>query len=346
MRIRKFLKQIIIISTLFLLANASIAQSQDVNALHETARSFMRQGDFENAQLVLDKALTIAPDNLDLLKDQAFVDYLKRDFSGSIEVGKKITARPDADVQSFQILGLAYKAIAMDKERDKMYKDALKKFPSSGVLYSEYGELLSSAGNAAAAIKEWEKGIETDANYSGNYYYASKYYAVKGNAIWGLLYGEIFINIESLSKRTEEIKTLIYTGYQKLFTDLSALDAARKTGTPFEKNVADNFQKLSSIMYQGVTPESLTAFRARFVLNWYNSEGKKYPFRLFEHYRQLLQDGYFESYNQWLCGPIIDSKKYSIWVQNHSDDVKSFQQFQRNVLFKIPGGQYYPHTVN
>ena len=43
MRIRKFLKQIIIISTLFLLANASIAQSQDVNALHETARSFMRQ---------------------------------------------------------------------------------------------------------------------------------------------------------------------------------------------------------------------------------------------------------------------------------------------------------------
>ena len=30
-------------------------------------------------------------------------------------------------------------------------------------------------------------------------------------------------------------------------------------------------------MYQGVTPESLTAFRARFVLNWYNSEGKKYP---------------------------------------------------------------------
>ena len=42
-------------------------------------------------------------------------------------IGKKITARPDADVQSIQILGLAYKAIAEEKESDKMYKaDSLR----------------------------------------------------------------------------------------------------------------------------------------------------------------------------------------------------------------------------
>ena len=87
----------------------------------------MRQGDFENAQLVLDKALTIAPDNLDLLKRPGLCRLFKTRFLRFHRSGKKITARPDADVQSFQILGLAYKAIAMDKERDKMYKDALKK---------------------------------------------------------------------------------------------------------------------------------------------------------------------------------------------------------------------------
>lgn len=340
---RKFLYQLALIISLCLASHIAQAQAQDVNTLHETARSFMRQGDFDNAQAVLNKALAIAPDNLDLLKDQAFIDYLKRDFAASIEVGKKITARPDADVQSFQILGLAYKAIAMEKESDKMYKDALKRFPNSGVLYSEYGDLLSSGSNAAAAIKVWEKGIETDPNYSGNYYYAAKYYATKGNMVWGLLYSEIFVNLESLSKRTEEIKTILITGYQSLFNDLSALSATKKTGSPFEKLVAENWEKLASLMYQGVTPESLTALRARFVLNWYYSDGKKYPFRLFEHYRQLLQDGYFEAYNQWLAGPIIDSKKYTNWVQSHSEDVKSFQQFQRSVLFKIPPGQYYPH---
>ena len=108
-----------------------------------------------------------------------------------------------------QILGLAYKAIAEYKESDKMYKEALKKFPNSGVLYSEYGDLLASNDNEAAAIKQWEKGIETDPNHSGNYYYAAKYYAKKGNIIWGLLYSEIFLNIESFSKRTEEIKSIL-----------------------------------------------------------------------------------------------------------------------------------------
>ena len=184
---------IFVLSLLFSLQAAS--QKEDVATLHETARSFMRQGDFENATLVLNKALAIKPDDLDLLKDQAFVAYLKRDFAAAIENGKKITAREDADIQSFQILGLAYKAIADYKESDKMYKAALKKFPSSGVLYSEYGDLLASNNNEALAIKQWEKGIETDANYSGNYYYAAKYYGQKGNIIWGLLYGEIFVNI-------------------------------------------------------------------------------------------------------------------------------------------------------
>src|SRR3954452_9324432 len=92
------------------MVNTGIAQAQDADALHETARSLMRQGDFENAMLVLDKALLLKPDDIDLLKDQAFVAYLKRDFATSIEIGKKITARTDADVQSFQILGLSYKA--------------------------------------------------------------------------------------------------------------------------------------------------------------------------------------------------------------------------------------------
>lgn len=329
---------------LFLTLQTGFAQTtQDPEVLHETARSFMRQGDFENALLVLAKAIQQKPDDIDLLKDQAFVLYLKRDFAGSIDSSKKIIARPDADVQSYQILGLAYKEIAEYKESDKMYKEAIKRFPKSGALYSEYGELLTTNNNAALAIKQWEKGIESDPNYSGNYYNAAKYYAQKGNIIWGLLYGEIFVNIESLSKRTEEIKNILYGGYKKLFTQPAALTAAKTTGTPFEKIVALNLSKLTNLMNTEVTPESLTQLRTRFILSWYNSSGRQYPFRLFEHFRSMLQEGYFEAYNQWLIGAIADTQKYQQWTLNHPDDVKVFQAFQRNVLFKIPEGQYYPH---
>jgi len=330
------------IALLFFL-NTGFAQDTDVTTLHETARSLMRQGDFENALQVLSKALQQQPNDIDLLKDQAFILYLKRDFAGSIDSCKKILERPDADVQTYQILGLSYKAIAEYKESDKMYKDALKRFPKSPVLYSEYGALLSENKNEDAAIKQWEKGIEADPNYSSNYYYAAKYYAQKGNVLWGILYSEIFVNIESLTKRTTEIKDILYGGYQKLFNTPESLSKIKQSGTAFEKAVATNFLKLSNLMDSVVTPEVLTQFHTRFILNWFNGPSRQYPFRLFEHWRTMLQEGYFDAYNQWLVGASADTQKYQQWTQNHAEEVKAFQLFQHNVLFKIPVDQYYPH---
>lgn len=64
--------------------SAVFAQNtEDAQTLHETARVFMKQGDYENALFVLNKALAIAPDDLDILKDKTFVSYLKRDFAGA-----------------------------------------------------------------------------------------------------------------------------------------------------------------------------------------------------------------------------------------------------------------------
>lgn len=336
--------KLLILPAFFLVLQTATAQSQDVATLHETARSLMRQGDFENALLVLDKAIQQAPDDIDLLKDQAFVLYLKRDFAVAIDSSKKIIARPDADVQSYQILGLAYKAIAEYKESEKMYKEALKKFPKSGVLYSEYGELQQENNKPSEAIKQWESGISVDPNYSSNYYYAAKYYAQKGNVLWGILYSEIFVNIESLSKRTDEIKEILYGGYKKLFAEPSSLNAARSDGSPFEKAVAVNFLKLSNLLHGDLTPETLTELRTRFILNWFSGPSRQFPFRLFEHQRSMLQEGYFDAYNQWLIGALVDTQKYQQWVQAHAAEVKAFQEFQHNVLFKVPDGQYYAHS--
>ena len=65
------------IALLFFLNTGFAQDSSDVSTLHETARSLMRQGDFENALQVLSKALQQQPDDIDLLKDQAFILYLK-----------------------------------------------------------------------------------------------------------------------------------------------------------------------------------------------------------------------------------------------------------------------------
>ena len=324
--------------------SVGIVQAQDIKTLRDSARILMQKSAFDNAIQVLDQALKESPDNLELLKDKAFAFYLKRDFASSIEIGKKLAARADGDVQSFQILGMNYKEIAAYKESDKMYKAALKKFPKSGLLYSEYGAVLAANKETNEAIQQWEKGIENDPNNSSNYYYASKYYASKNNFLWTVLYGEIFVDIESFSQRTAEIKNVLFNGYQKIFSQLDILKNLSSKGSEFEKAVAGMLVKYIETIDNNITPEMLTAVRTRFVLDWFQQYAQNFPFHLFDHQLFLLQEGYFDAYNQWLFGPSADMQKYNDWVNANTDDVKAFQKLQQNYIFKNSTSSYYPHN--
>jgi tetratricopeptide (TPR) repeat protein len=209
------MKRFLLLS-IIVFANILISVGQDAKQLHEKAQGYLKDGDYQNAILVLNRALEIEPNNKEILKDVVFANYLKRDFVKAIEVGKILVDRPDADLRSFQLLGLAYKSIAEYKECEKMYKKGLKAFPNAGVLYSEYGEILAEK-DVDNAIRLWEQGVEADANFSSNYYYVAKYYANNNELLWSILYSEIFLNLESYTKRSNEIKVLAIGPVQKVF---------------------------------------------------------------------------------------------------------------------------------
>ena len=301
----------------------------------------MLQSEFDQALILFDSALHFSPNNIDILKDILYTNYLKRDYANAIETGKKVTARQDADVQCFQMMGLCYKAIANYKECDKLYKAGLKKFPRSGMLYGEYGDLFAIQKNYSTAIQTWEKGIEADPNASSNYYYAAKYYAENNKLLWALYYGETFVNIESFTNRTAEIKNVLYNCYKKIYENGGKINAV--TSSPFEKALAATYTKLTTQTSGDVTPETITALRTRFILEWFAQNAKTYPSRLFDHQKLLLEEGYFDAYNQWLVGSVASTDKLQDWMNTHADEVKSLQQFQRSTLYKIPAGQYYPH---
>src|SRR5579872_2484765 len=160
---------------LFALSATILAQtpSTDTKSIQEAARSYTRQGDYSNALVVLNEGLKKDPQNLELSKDIAFNYYLAKEFDKGIATAKGLVDRPDADVTTYQILALLYKGIGEAKECDKLYKAGIKRFPQSGVLLNEYGEMLW-AKQDYSAIKLWEKGIEIDPSYSGNYYNAAR----------------------------------------------------------------------------------------------------------------------------------------------------------------------------
>lgn len=325
----------------------SFAQSeQDVSKLHETAQTFIRQNDYDNAILVLTKALQMQPTDLQINKDLLFVYYVKRDFAKAMEIGRPLVARPDADVQSFQMLGLTFKGVAEDKEAEKLYKAGILKFPNEGIIYSEYGDLIA-AKEPERAQKLWEKGIEVDPNHSSNYFFLSRQYSQKGDVIWSILYAEMFLNMESFTARSTELKNLLLDQYKKFFIVGYKPPAPppttkkKKITISFATAVAETLNKQQAQISYGITPETLTVIRTRFILDWYNNYAASFPFKLFEHQRQLLQEGMFEAYNYWLFGPAANLKSYQTWQQYHQTDLNAFLTFIRSKVFKIPEGQQY-----
>lgn len=319
---------------------ASFSQD-DVKTMHETAKTYMRSGDFDNAIIVLTRALAKDKNSLEMQKDLVMSYYLKRDYTKALEGAETLIDRDDADVVTYQIAGNVYKALEEVKECDKMYKKALKKFPKSGALYSEYGELLWAAKNFSA-IEQWEKGIQIDPGYSGNYYNAALYYFYTKDKVWSVIYGEIYVNMESLSERATAMKQLLLDAYkQKLFADADLTKGEEKNKSEFAKAFLTTIGKESSIASKGITTETLTMIRSRFILDWYQTYAGRYPFKLFEYQRQLLQDGMFEAYNQWLFGTVENLAAYDNWVKAHPDQYEAFKKFQGNRVFKLPVGQYY-----
>lgn len=317
----------------------AIAQTQSVAELHETAKTFMKQGDFGNAVLVLKRAQLQEPGNISISKDLAMSYYYQNDNPMAMETINAIIDKNEVDDQTFQIAGMIYRRADNPKETEKLYKKGLKKFPESGPLNNELGELLWEQKNYEA-IKYWEKGIEAEPSYSKNYYNAARYYFFTTDKVWSLLYGEIFINMEPLSAKTPEIKQILLDGYKKLFSEPN-LEKSVTDKNPFVRSVVRSWNEQSSVAGSGINTESLTMIRTRFILDWFANTDQKFNYRLFSYQQQLLREGLFDAYNQWIFGSAQNLNAFQNWVNLNNTQYNEFLQFQKGRIFKVPAKEYY-----
>ncbi|MEO6683640.1 MAG: tetratricopeptide repeat protein [Ginsengibacter sp.] len=316
-----------------------MTSAQDVSELHANAKAFMQQKDYANATLILVRAIKMEPNNLALAKDLAFNYYLQNEHDKATKVLSPFFDRNTADDQAYQIGGLIYKVTGNFKEADKLFKKGLKSFPQSGPLYNDYGELLWMQQDFSA-IKIWEKGIQEDPAFGTNYYNAAKYYYLSKDKIWSIIYGEIFLNVESFTARSAEMKNILLESYKKLFADADLL-ADTKDKNEFEIAFLSTMNKQNSIVHRGIGVESLTMIRTRFILDWNTNYRKKFPFYLFEVQNKFLAEGMFPAYNQWLFGSVQNLSAYQNWVNLNKEENNAFTSFQKANFFRMPPGQYY-----
>lgn len=333
------IKKIVLLIVLFFAINNKTVFAQTTAELQATAKSFMRQGDYANAVLILSRCLEKEPNNTIIGKDLALSYFYIQNNEKALEIIKPVLESKDADDQCFLIAGNIYKQLSKPKESEKVFKKGIKVFPESGSLYNELGELQIAANNNKDAIKNWEKGIEKDPSYSKNYYNAARFYFASNNNVCCILYGEIFTNMEPNNPKANQIKKVIVESYKRLFSNI-ALAKNNKRNKDFTNLYLSLLEKQGIQPNQNVNVEFLSMVRSRFIIDWFAVSNRP-TFKLFEYQQQLLKEGLFEAYNQWLFGAVENEASYNNWVNTHTTESVAFSKFQKNRIFKMPIGQYY-----
>jgi tetratricopeptide (TPR) repeat protein len=312
--------------------------AQTVAELQKNAQAFMRQGDYTNAVLILNRCIEKEPTNTSVGKDLALSYFYTQNNSKALEVIKPVLESNDADDQCFLIAGNIYKQLELPKESEKVYKKGIVKFPESGPIYNELGQIQIATGSRDA-IKNWEKGIKADPSYSKNYYNAARFYFFEKDYVWSILYCEIFANMEPNNNLVSEIKKMLLESYKQMFLDTD-LDKNNKSKNAFVGSYLGEIKKQTGVLSNGINAETLFMIRSRFIIDWFATNNKP-AFRLFDYQQQLLKAGMFEAYNQWLFGITENLGAYQVWVKTNAEENNAFLSFQKSRIFKIPVGQYY-----
>lgn len=321
--------------------NAQEKLSSEVAKMQENARIALDKSDFANSIMLLNQAIRLEPGDVSLRRDLAYTYFLSGKPKAAKDVIDPVLNSDFADEQTFQIAAAVETSLDNYRKAKRILNSGIKKYPYSGILYNSRGNLYSKNKSDKAALASWQKGIEVEPSYAANYYMSAKEYFKNEKPVWALIYSEIFLNLDPLSPRGPEMKKLMIEAYQQLLSpgtteklpEFSRQTSSMSTGSFEEAFKASIFQN-SSIIRNGINIESLTMLRTRFLLTWENEYVGNYPFTLITYQQNILQQGFFDAYNQWLFGAYLDSQGYSLWVQKYNQLFKDFEKWRSSHLLQ------------
>ena len=313
-------------------------------------------GQLDESIKLLKEAQKLDPDRIDYPYELALVQYMKEDYKGAIKILEKLVKHKDVNERVFQLLGNSYSVSGNSVKAFEIYDAGLKKFPKSGMLYLEKGNVHWGKKEYDKALSYYEKGIEVDPKFPSNYYRATLIYCSSTEEVWGIIYGEIFMNLERGSKRTEEISKLLFDTYKSEIT----FKGENTIAVSFCKNLVmgANSAKLPfGIIYEptlmlalvgekSIDISSLNRVRTKFLDLYYEQKhNKTHPNVLFDYQKQIEKAGHFEAYNHWLLMK-GDEDGFEKWYYENKEKWDNFVKWFADNGLKIDGknkffrGQY------
>ena len=276
------------------------------------------EGKYDEAILLFKEAQKLDPEDINYPYEMAYAYSGKKEYKKASDILETLLKHKDVHGRVYQALGNAYDYQGKADKAIETYELGIKKFPNSGDLYLEMGNMNFAKQQYEQALSYYEKGIEVDPKFPSNYYWAAVLFCNTNEEVWGMIYGEIFMNLERNSKRTTEISKLLFDTYKsqiKFLSDTSYSVSFSQNATitsedfkdskniklPFGTGLYETVLMFAIIGDKHIDINSLDRIRTRFVDDYFKRNGAaKYPNVLFEYQKKLKLAGNFEAYNHWL----------------------------------------------
>ena len=336
----------------FLFPTCALAQdtwpSPEVAQMYHHAQDYVAMGNYKDAITTYRQAIALAPHKFLLYKELGNALYTSGYYKDATQTLQPLTENPEADAECFQLLAASLQKLHETKKAQGALRTGLKRFPASGLLYHELGMLNDLGENSEWGLHAWLEGIRNDPSFPRNYLAAAKASFAAGDPIWGLLYGEIYLNMATDTTGEDTLRKMLFTGYKTMFDNLAPVNTKdskrtkrQSTRRSFVGSVNETYLSLTPVVSDGITTENLTMVRTRFIMDWLPKYGKTFPFSLFAYHDYLLRNGLFDIYNEWLFGKAESPAEYKAWSEFHPVEMDIFLQKQKeHPLHPIPTDFY------
>jgi tetratricopeptide (TPR) repeat protein len=326
---------------LLLGCNLLLAQSKkEVAARRKAAEAIglTAQGQYDASIKLLEEAVALDPDNIDYRYEMGHAYYLSQNYQKSIVIVAELIHGKSVNDYIYQLLGNSYNLNGQPGKAITTYHAGLIKNPRSGRLYLELGNIYKQQEDYSRAISFYEQGIYVDPGYPNNYLHLSRLFLSSEEKVWGMIYGELFMNLEKHTHRTHEMSKLLYDAYKSQIhftSDTSVVVSfSRDTVNPDqEKNIIPFGQLYEQTLMMSLGNEkvidinSLDRIRTAFITNYFATKSnKKYPNILFSYQNNLLKEGYLEAYNHWLLMQ-GDPEAFARWKADNEEKWKEFMRW-------------------
>jgi len=310
----------------------------------------MDDGKPAEAIVLLEQAEKLDPANYVIPYELALAQYQNKEYSKAAERLKKLLPHKDVNANVYQLLGNTYDMMGDTTSAIRTYKEGLKKFPNSGSIYLELGNVKAMHEQFAEALDYYEEGIRVDPRFPSNYYRAAIIYCGSSERIWGVLYGELFMNLERNSQRTATMSEILLNTYKDAITFesdtsmrvnfskimlMSPEDAMEKNPKMPFTFIFETKMLLALLGEQKIDIASMDRIRRNF-LKLYTDDKNTHRYKniIFAYQQELEKKGHLEAYNYWLLMK-GDPEGFRNWRKDNGDKWESFIAWFRENQLKV-----------